>query len=64
MKFRFIKQLILLTIFFAFTFHSFAQDEINTEFINRMNSVFSPLEKNRVPNGLPLAAVGVPANSI
>jgi hypothetical protein len=34
------------------TLSSFAQDEINTEFINRMNYVFSPLEKNRVPNGL------------
>lgn len=52
MKLKFTKQLWLFIIFCAFSFSSFAQDEINTEFINRMNYVFSPLEKNRVPNGL------------
>lgn len=52
MKLKFTKQLWLFIIFCAFTFSSLAQDEINTEFINRMNYVFSPLEKNRVPNGL------------
>ena len=31
---------------------AFAQNEINSEFINRVNYVFSSLEKNRVPNGL------------
>ncbi|MER3465489.1 MAG: hypothetical protein C4329_14865 [Chitinophagaceae bacterium] len=46
------RKLLVLLLFCAFSFSSFAQDEINTEFINRMNYVFSPLEKNRVPNGL------------
>lgn len=34
-------------------FDSFlSQAEINSEFTNRMNYVFSPLEKHRVPHGL------------
>ena len=52
MKLKFTKQLWLSLIFCGISFFSFAQDEINSEFINRMNYVFSPLEKNRVPNGL------------
>lgn len=52
MKQTLTKQLWLFMLFCAFTFSSFAQDEINTEFINRMNYVFGSLEKNRVPTGL------------
>jgi hypothetical protein len=52
MKKIFTRQLLALILLCAFTYSSSAQDEINTEFINRMNYVFSPLEKNRVPHGL------------
>ena len=52
MKKTFTKQLCLLLLLCALSLSSFAQNEINSEFINRMNYVFSPLEKNRVPNGL------------
>lgn len=47
-----IVRIAALIILCPFFFLSFAQDEVNTEFINRMNYIFSPLEKNRVPNGL------------
>jgi hypothetical protein len=47
-----IASLLALLSFCALSFESYAQNEINTEFINRMNYVFGPLEKNRVPNGL------------
>lgn len=46
------KRTWFLIILGALTLSVSAQDEINTEFINRMNYVFSPVEKNRVPNGL------------
>ena len=52
MKRKFTRQFLALILFCAFSFSSLSQDEINTEFINRMNYVFSPLEKNRVPTGL------------
>ncbi|MGI8583763.1 MAG: hypothetical protein ACR2KX_16310 [Chitinophagaceae bacterium] len=45
---RFIFSIILLLIFnFAE-----AQTDINTSFSDRMNYIFQPLEKNRVPSGL------------
>ncbi|MBW7840688.1 MAG: T9SS type A sorting domain-containing protein [Chitinophagaceae bacterium] len=49
---RNITRTFLALLLCAISLSSFAQDEINTEFINRMNYVFSALEKNRVPNGL------------
>ena len=52
MKYTFTKQLRFSLSLCSFSISSSAQDETNTEFINRMNYVFSPLEKNRVPNGL------------
>ncbi|MCK9404781.1 MAG: hypothetical protein M0Q26_15415 [Chitinophagaceae bacterium] len=52
MKPKLTKHIWSLIILCVFTLSSFAQDEINTEFINRMNYVFALLEKNRVPNGL------------
>jgi hypothetical protein len=47
-----ITRVLVLLFFCAYSFSSIAQDEINTEFIDRMNYIFGPLEKNRVPNGL------------
>jgi len=41
---------ILLLLIFQFTTN--AQTDINTSFADRMNYIFQPLEKNRVPNGL------------
>ncbi len=52
MKLTFTKQLWLFLLLCALSFFSFAQNEINTEIIARMNNVFAPLEKNRVPTGL------------
>ena len=52
MKQTFTKQLWLFLLLCALSFSSFAQNEINTEFISRMNYVFSALEKNRVPTVL------------
>lgn len=52
MKLKLTKSIWTFIILCLFALSSFAQDEVNTEFINRMNYVFSPLEKNRVPNGL------------
>lgn len=52
LKLKLIKHFWSLIILFILSLSVFAQDEINTEFINRMNYVFSPLEKDRVPNGL------------
>lgn len=52
MKKNLTKHVWLLTVLCVFTLVSLAQDEINTDFINRMNYVFAPLEKDRVPNGL------------
>jgi len=52
MKFKLTKQIWVFIILCLFTLSSFAQDEVNTEFLNRMNYVFTPLEKNRVPYGL------------
>ena len=46
------KHIWSLIILCVLTLSALAQDEINTEFINRINYVFSPVEKNRVPNGL------------
>lgn len=52
MKHTLTKQFWLFLIFCAFAFSSAAQDEINTEFVDRMAYVFAPLEKDRVPTGL------------
>ncbi len=46
------RKLLSLTLTYTISIATFAQTEINTEFFNRMNYVFSTLEKNRVPNGL------------
>jgi hypothetical protein len=46
------RQLLALLLFCAFSIPSFSQAETNSEFTNRMNYVFSPLEKHRVPHGL------------
>lgn len=46
------RQLLALILFCAFSSTIYSQAETNTEFSNRMNYVFSPLEKNRVPHGL------------
>lgn len=40
---------LAMVLFFTKTI---AQVETNSDFINQMNTVFSTLEKNRVPNGL------------
>lgn len=51
MKHKIARILALLSLY-VLSYRSYSQDEVNTEFIDRMNYVFAPLEKNRVPNGL------------
>ena len=51
MKQKIIKLLAFL-ILGATSFTAYGQAETNNEFTDRMNYVFSYLEKNRVPNGL------------
>ena len=51
MKQIFTKAIILLVLFFCESKNLFAQAEINTEFTNRMNYVFSLLDKSKVPTG-------------
>lgn len=52
MKPKFKRLLPFLLSFALFINLSYAQQEVNTEFNDRMNFVFAPLEKYRVPHGL------------
>ena len=42
----------MLALLYGIAMCSYAQPEINTDFITKMNAAFAPLDKSKVPNGL------------
>jgi len=46
------KKFTFILCFFIVSQFSFAQQDVNTAFANKMNTMFSPLNKNYVPHGI------------